>query len=528
VRSLPAQAQEPAAKSKTADRTSVPVIFEGETIAIATGRVGAFSPSERAVAIRQRLEYVAAHWEFDPTTITIVANDDDSGDDIFLGPRLIMEVTKADAAAAGKPRRALAEEYALRFRTAIEQARDRHSIRWVLLGGLKAVAATVALLVSLALLRALRRRAVWSLDDVLQQGGRNESIVGVLGHTLGVLLSLLLKLLAWPVVGILLLTYLHYVLHFFPATAPLATSLHESVFRVLRVALERFVTYLPNLVVIALIVLATRFLLKVVAIVLEGFEQGRLRLSGFYPDWARPTYKLLRFVILALTVVVLYPYLPGSDSAAFRGVSVFLGLLLSLGSSSVIANAMAGTIQTYMRASQTGDFVQIGEQTGTVIDKTLLVTRIRTVKNVVITIPNSTTLTTPVRNFSAKAREEGVILFTYVSVPHDVPWRTVHALLLAAAGDAALAGVLGEPRPFINQTALNETHVRYELNIYTDQPARQAAIFTALHQNIQDRFREAGVGFLVPSYVTLLGGDSARIAAAASSPPVRDGAAPVG
>jgi small-conductance mechanosensitive channel len=167
-----------------------------------------------------------------------------------------------------------------------------------------------------------------------------------------------------------------------------------------------------------------------------------------------------------------------------------------------------------MRALQPGDFVQIGEHAGTVIDKTLLVTRIRTVKNVIITLPNSTAMTTPVRNFSVQARQEGVILFTSVAVAHDVPWRTVQGLLLAATADTE--GVLAEPRPFVNQTALAETAVRYELNVYSDQPARQSRVLTALHQNIQDRFREAGVRLLVPTYLSLPDVEPSRLALAAT------------
>jgi small-conductance mechanosensitive channel len=200
-------------------------------------------------------------------------------------------------------------------------------------------------------------------------------------------------------------------------------------------------------------------------------------------------------------LVVMFPYLPGSDSAAFRGVSVFLGVLLSLGSSSAIANAVAGTILTYTRSLQPGDFVQIGENTGTVMDRTLLVTRVRTVKNVVVTIPNSTTLGTPVRNFSLMGREQGVILHLSVTAPLDVPWRTVHDLLLAAT--EGVEGVRSDPPPFVLQTSLAETHVRYELNVHSDRPARQARIFTALHQNIQDNFRDAGIPILVPAYLAL-------------------------
>jgi small-conductance mechanosensitive channel len=512
-----ALAQAPGPASKARGPESVPLVFEGERIGAATGSAGAFSAAERAVAIVQRLERIRDHSDVDPAMIAVKEVRDgteilvevkelaDAGDgDTLVAEHKIMVITDEDAAAAGVGRRALAEDYRGRFRRAIEAARIRHSFATFALGIVKTILATLLLVVGLALIRVVRRSFLRSLETAQARVAADESLVTVLVHTLCVLLSLLVRLLVWPAIGLLFLTYLHFVLHFFPSTTPLANTLHRSVLRMLRMAFERVVAYSPNLVVIAVILVVTRYLLKVASTVLDAFDSGRLRLAGFYPEWARPTYRILRFVVIALMLVVLYPYLPGSDSAVFRGISVFVGLLLSLGSTSVVANVMAGTIQTYMRSMQAGDFVQIGDHTGTVVDKTLLVTRIRTVKNVIVTIPNSTTLTTPVKNFSVKAREEGVLLYTSVTLAHDVPWRDVQAHLIAAA--RGVAGVREEPRPFVLQTALGEASVRYELNAYSDQPARQSAILTALHQNIQDRLRADGIQVLVPTYVTLRDG----------------------
>jgi small-conductance mechanosensitive channel len=512
-------AEKPAATSS--DQVGVPVVFDGETVAVATGKVGAFSPSDRAVAIASRLRKVTDDWGYDPDTISVAEAKD--GSEIVVGDQSIMVVSDADARAAGKLRQVLADEFAQRFRQVIKDVRNRHSLRYLLLGSLKAILATTALIVGLALMRALGRRSLRWLDEVQARSGRENSLGAIFTHGLSLFLSLVLRLLAWPTVVLLLLTYLHYVLYFFPTTAPLGRAVHQSATGILLLVLDRVIAYAPNLLVVALIVVVTRSVLKVARSVMEGFELRRLHLSGFSPDWAKPTYNIVRFAILALMVVVLYPYLPGSESAAFRGVSVFLGLLLSLGSSSVIANALAGAILTYMRSLQPGDFVQIGEQTGTVVEKALLVTRIRTTKNVIITLPNSLTLTTPVRNLSVKAREEGVILYTPVTIGHDVPWRTVNALLLAAA--EGVEGVRSEPKPFVLQMALTESGVRYELNVYSDQPARQSPIFTALHQNIRDRFHEAGIAIRVPSFISLLDGDGrvSSLATASKGAGQRDG-----
>jgi len=212
---------------------------------------------------------------------------------------------------------------------------------------------------------------------------------------------------------------------------------------------------------------------------------------------------------LAASVIVAFPYLPGSESPAFKGISVFLGVLLSLGSTSAVAHGVAGTILTYMRAFQVGDFVRIGTDVGEVSEKTLLVTRVRTQKNEVITIPNGTVLGGVVVNYSAEARKRGVIFHTLVTIGYNAPWRQVHELLISAA--LATEDILHEPSPFVLQTALNDFYVSYELNAFTDRPTNMQNIYSILHQNIQDRFNEAGVEINSPHYASLRDGNETTI-----------------
>ena len=212
-----------------------------------------------------------------------------------------------------------------------------------------------------------------------------------------------------------------------------------------------------------------------------------------------PTYKIVWFLTMAFTVVIAYPYLPGSDSPAFRGISLFLGVLFSLGSTSIIANIVAGVILTYMRGFRVGDIVKIGEVTGKVTEVTMLVTRLRTIKNVDVTIPNSVLMGSQVTNYSFAAGEGRLILPTSVTIGYDTPWRQVHALLLLAA--ERTQNILREPAPFVLQTALDDFYVKYELNVYVAAPNRMPTIISDLHQNIQDAFNEFGVQIMSPHYV---------------------------
>ena len=232
-------------------------------------------------------------------------------------------------------------------------------------------------------------------------------------------------------------------------------------------------------------------------------------LPGFYQDWAMPTYKIARFLVIAFALVMAFPYLPGSDSPAFKGVSIFLGVLFSLGSSSAVANVVAGVILNYTRAFSIGDRVRIGDVEGDITYKTLLVTHIRTIKNVEITLPNSTVLSGAILNFSTAAKDSALILHTSVTIGYDAPWRRIHELLISAA--SATQHILKDPQPFVLQTALNDFYVSYQINAYTDHPSKMALIYSDLHQNIQDKFNEGGVEIMSPHYSQLRDGNTVTI-----------------
>jgi small-conductance mechanosensitive channel len=268
-------------------------------------------------------------------------------------------------------------------------------------------------------------------------------------------------------------------------------------------------SYLPNLVFIAIIIVITHFVNKFWRFFFAQIEKKTIVIPGFYPEWADATFKIVRFLTIAFAAVVAFPYLPGSDSPAFKGISVFLGVLLSLGSTSAVANIVAGTILTFMRAFKLGDRVKIADTIGDVVEKTLLVTRIRTIKNVDITIPNSMVLGSHIINYSSSAKDYGLILHTSVTIGYDVPWRTVHELLIGAA--KATENILEIPEPFVFQKSLDDFYVSYELNAYTEKPSIMAKIYSDLHQNIQEQFNGAGVEIMSPHYAQLRDGNRTTI-----------------
>lgn len=222
-------------------------------------------------------------------------------------------------------------------------------------------------------------------------------------------------------------------------------------------------------------------------------------------------FNIIRLLFFAFMIVVLFPYLPGSDSPIFKGVSVFVGILFSLGSSNAIANMVAGLVITYMRPFKIGDFIKIGDVSGEVIEKTALVTRIRTPKFEDITIPNSTVLSSTSTNYSSNTKQNnnGLLIHTTVTIGYDVPWTEIYKALI----DAALKTEMTEkePKPFVLQTSLDDFYVSYQINVYTKEPTKQPGIYSSLHQNIQDSFNAAGIEIMSPHYSALREGNTTTI-----------------
>lgn len=308
------------------------------------------------------------------------------------------------------------------------------------------------------------------------------------------------------------LTYLYVtsVLGFFPATRKLSVELLHYMIEPIRMIGRELIASVPDIIAIAMIIVVTNYVIKLIHMFFNGIERGAITFQGFYREWATPTYKIVRFIVLVLAAVAIFPYIPGSHSEAFRGISVFLGVLVSLGAAGAFSNIVAGVVLTYMRPFSVGDRVKIADTVGDITEKTLLVTRVRTIKNVDVTIPNALVLGSHIINFSSSSmKPPPLILHTSVTIGYDAPWQTVHGLLIAAAKKTS--HILEEPEPFVLQTSLNDFYVTYEINAYTGAPNKMAAIYSELHQHIQDQFNEAGLEIMSPHYTQIRDGNRTTI-----------------
>ncbi|MBS1807205.1 MAG: mechanosensitive ion channel [Acidobacteria bacterium] len=319
------------------------------------------------------------------------------------------------------------------------------------------------------------------------------------------------RLLRWGVTLVLLDVYLIFVSRLFPSTTGLNAYITELTLKPLRSFRDGFIEFIPDLFFILVTIVLTIAALKFLRVLFYEIGVGRIKIPGFYSDWAVPTYKLARFLMVVMVVVVIFPYLPGGKSPAAQGITIFLGVLVSLGSSSAVSNVIAGVILTYTRAFKIGDYVKIGSAVGNVVEKNFLITRVRTVKNETITIPNATVQGSEVVNYSRMTGHMALYLYTSVTIGYDTPWPIVHELLLNAA--RATNNIVADPLPYVLQTALNDFYVTYEINAATSEPDLMVWTYSDLHQNIQVQFNQAGVEIMSPHYTSLRDGNTITVPA---------------
>jgi small-conductance mechanosensitive channel len=481
------------------------VIIEGRPILTVYETLGGLTPQDRASGIEKRILAIARDSSSSPESIHV--ENRSTWSEIFSDKQLLLAVTDGDAKMAGNPRPQLTTEYAENIRQAIRNYHEEHSWRLIFSGAVKTLLATLVLVPLCWLVRRIRFAVRDRIEKQIQTSARVEpkSAWHISAAYLGPISLGLGAILRWLCILAFVEAYLTITLGFFSSTRQISHAVTKWVFSQLESLAQSALDYLPNLLVVAVIALATNYLIRLLRLIFGEIRKGNLKIHGFYPDWAEPTEKLIRILVLSLAVIVAFPYLPGAKSPAFQGISIFLGVLLSLGSSSAVANAIAGVILTYMRSYLVGDWVQIGETTGEATEKNLLVTRVLTPKAEIITIPNATVMSGSVKNYSVEAKKNGVIFHTTATIGYDAPWRTVHQLLISAA--LATKHVLQQPAPFILQTRLDDFYVAYELNAYTDVPREMLNIFSDLHQNIQDKFNEAGVEICSPHYSSLRDGN---------------------
>jgi small-conductance mechanosensitive channel len=471
------------------------VTLDGETILRVMGYT-AVPAAERAGKIEERLRNLANTPSIPLNSITV--REDKNFSEFSAGDQFLFILTEKDAELERVPRAILVKGTLTKLQTVLEHYRSDRTPKHLIQSALYAGLATILYLVLLWIfLKILRKFLGWLNQKIGFISIKTHQIVRL--EWLLKALVLLGRFIRVIVVIWLSIFYLQQLLSFFPWSRPYANQLLDYLITPLRSVGSGFLNQLPNLLFLTVLVFATYLIIKLIKFIFMEIEQGKAVIPGFYPEWAHPTYNITRTLVIAFAAIISFPYLPGSSSPAFQGVSIFLGLLLSLGSSSAVANVVAGVILTYMRSYRVGDFIQVGDSRGTVTDTSLLVTRIKTIKEVDVTVPNSIILGAHINNYSKAARQKNLWLHTTVTIGYDAPWRQVEALLLLAA--ERTPGILRDPAPLVLQTALNDFYVSYELDVITDAPEIMHLTYSTLHANIQDAFNEYGVQIMSPNYM---------------------------
>jgi small-conductance mechanosensitive channel len=510
--SLSAFAQ--SADSLALSKGGLPVIFKKDTLFYVYSKIGPYKPADRVSTIERRLGGLMKDADFDPDSLYMA--DSELSTDIWFQDRVIFSVTDLDAKAENLSRKKLAEKELLVLRTVLNRELKSMSLKSILL---QAGLTILELLIIYLLIRYINKLFVFTRRWLINARGKILKGIKFRGYEFldterELKVALFLNnILRWLVIVFVLYLALPILFSIFPWTRGWAEKLFGYVLDPLTHVLSSIFNYIPNLFTIGVIYLVTKYVVQFIEFMAGEIEKGSLVISGFYPDWAKPTFGIVKVLMYAFMFIVIFPYLPGSDSPVFQGVSVFLGVLFSLGSSTAISNMVAGLVITYMRPFKIGDRIKIGEVTGLVLEKSTLVTRIRTIKNEDITIPNATILSGHTVNYTTSAKELGLILHTTVTIGYDVPWPKVHDLLIRSAQDAQ--GILNDEqkKPFVLQTSLDDFYVAYQLNAYTDQPEIMALIYSNLHQQIQDKFAEAGVEIMSPHFGAIRDGNAVNIPA---------------
>ncbi|NCD72138.1 mechanosensitive ion channel family protein [Mucilaginibacter agri] len=489
-----------------------PVVPFHDTLFYIYVRQGSFTPQRRAAAVAERINKLADDYSFSKDSLHVVSEEETT--DIQYKDKLLLTVSDRDALWQKSTR----DSFAAKLNIAIGNAVVRYQVEYGWKTLLKeTLLALLVVVVVILLIYIIGRIFKWILKKLRSK--KEKYIKGVKLNNYQILdpeqeLSVLggvINLIKWITVIVVIYLALPVMFAIFPFTRDISNQLINYFINPLKRIGIGIWDYVPNLITIIVLVVIFRYVLRFFQYLRNEIEKGVLKIPGFYADWANPTYQIVRVLTLAFMLIVIFPYMPGSDSPIFKGVSVFMGVLFTFGSAGALSNVVAGLVLTYMRAFKLGDRVQIGEVTGDIIEKTILVTRVQTIFNEVVSIPNSTVMSSHTKNYSSESQEKGLIIHTTVTIGYDAPWRQVHQLLIDAALDTEL--IEKEPIPYVYQTSLDDYYVSYRISAYTKMANKQASVYSALHQNIQDHFNKAGVEIMSPHYKALRDGNTTTIPA---------------
>lgn len=488
----------------------IPVIVEGDTLYYLFAKRGGHTPQQRAEMNAAAITELGKRFNLQPDSVYIESSDIVT--DLMYGNKVLSSFTDQDGLWEGCSRDQLAAAKRKVIVDKLKVMKDEHSLwqlgKRVLYFILVIVGQFLLFKLTIWLFNKLKARIQRLKDTKLKPISIQDYELLDTQKQVN-LLVFLASLLRYAVMLLQLILTVPLLFAIFPQTKDLAYKLFSYIWEPIKSIFLGIVEYIPNLFTIFVIWLAVKYLVRLVRYLASEIQSERLKIGGFYADWAMPTFHIVRFLLYAFMIAMIYPYLPGSKSGVFQGISVFVGLIVSLGSSTVIGNIIAGLVITYMRPFKLGDRIKLNDTTGNVIEKTPLVTRIRTPKNEVVTIPNSFIMSSHTVNFSQSARDYGLIIHSEVSIGYDIPWRKTHQLLIEAALNAP--GVVDDPRPFVLETSLQDYYPVYQVNAYIKDANQLAQVYSDLHQNIQDRFNEEGIEIMSPHYIATRDGNETTI-----------------
>ena len=471
---------------------------------------GTSSLSERVLLIEKRLENIGDDLKLDPSEISITAENDDFH--VNLNDYYILTLRPGDIDLDATEKFDVASQAIVdNLKEIMLEMREQKSPKTLIKGAIYTAIASLVLVIILIILSKIFVK-IYALIEV-----KGKRIPSLKIQNWEVLNSerVIRFILAFVRISKTLLTllalyiYIPLVLSFFPATAPMAPYIFNFIANPLKNIFQSIINFIPNFFIILVIGFFTSYTLKLIYFFFDEIERGNIEFKGFYKEWAMPSYTLIKTLVIAFSLVVIFPYIPGSDSSAFKGVSVFFGILLSIGSSSSIANIIAGVVITYMRPFQVGDIVKINDTMGKVTEKNLLITRILSNKNVDITVPNSMILGSHISNYSNHAHNGELIVSVKIACGYEVPWQKIHSLLEQAALKTQL--VAPTPAPFIWHSIIEDYYMIYELNVYTFHAESMGRINSGLNQNIQDIFHENNIEMVAPAYTSIRDGNPSTL-----------------
>lgn len=467
-----------------------PLVIEGDTLLYIYASLGGEDPVHRVASAARRITVVGKSLTMKVDSMHIFESEYTA--DIMCGEMVLLRVSDLDGLWNGLSRSELAEQQMKILGDKIDHLHGQYGMKAKLHGFGWAIALVVVQIVMFMLtalfIRHLRRKIYKG------SGGKLKPLVIKDYELLSIqqvkrILLILTRVLQVILVIVQLIISLPLLFSIFPETEKFTWQMINYIWEPLRDMAIAIFYYIPNLIRIILVILVVRWILKGLRHVTDAVASGSLRFDRFYQDWAEPTYQIVRIFIVTFSVVVVWPWLPGSDTGIFKGVSIFVAALFSLGSTTTIGNLISGIIITYMRPFLVGDYVCIGEREGIVVEKNAFITRLRDIKGNMITVPNNSMLSQQTVNYTAAARRNGgCIVHSDFTFTYKVPRKIVEEYLLEGAGRCQL--LMKEPKPFVLVTALEDFYTHYEINGYTMETERLFEVYSELHKNIVDVFAE--------------------------------------